>query len=306
MSLRTMSPISIMGRGSLDQYFVPRTGQTRARGHCLYEPGFTLPGQKTPGCSMRSRRCSSCLFQEQPGRLWLRMGHASSSKDRPRIRRGSCRRILAIVWLARLSASPSSIGSQRDVSSGKLGDGPRLFSRKPQVSIVLQFGESPPDEEADAIHFTAELERLDAHSLGLAIPSFCIPNAVPVEEFRSLPERSEARRGLGIDEGIPVVAFVGRLDRRKALDILMKAFARVSGRASEAVLVLAGPDYGEMAMLKTLSRSLNIESRVIFLGLVDAQKRAEVLASADLVALTSLAENLATRGPRQFLPGYRF
>ncbi len=156
---------------------------------------------------------------------------------------------------------------------------------------------------ADAIHFTAELERLDARSLGLAVPSFCIPNAVAVEEFRSLPERSEARRGLGIDERIPVVAFVGRLDRRKALDILVRAFARVSGRASEAVLVLAGPDFGEMAMLKTLSRSLNIEGRVIFLGLVDAQKRAEVLASADLVTLTSLAENFGNAGAEAISAG---
>ena len=156
---------------------------------------------------------------------------------------------------------------------------------------------------ADAIHFTAELERLDARSLGLQVPSFCIPNAVPVEEFRSLPDRSEARRRLGIDERVPVVAFVGRLDRRKALDLLLRAFAQLSGRGSNAVLVLAGPDYGEMVMLEKLSRSLNVEGRVMFLGLVDAQKRADVLASADLVTLTSLAENFGNSGAEAISAG---
>ena len=158
-------------------------------------------------------------------------------------------------------------------------------------------------KRTDAIHFTAELERLDGRSLGVDAASFCIPNAVPVEEFRSLPTRSEARKRLGIDEDIPVIAFVGRLDRRKALDLLIRAFAQISGRGSEAMLILAGPDYGEMEMLKKLSRSLSVQGRVLFLGLVDAGKRGEVLASADLMTLTSLAENFGNSGAEAMAAG---
>ncbi len=158
-------------------------------------------------------------------------------------------------------------------------------------------------KRASAVHFTAELERSDARALGLAVPSFCIPNAVPVEEFRFLPDRVAARKRLGITDERPLILFVGRLDRRKALDVLLKAFARVGGRGRNSVLVLAGPDFGEKGMLEDLSRALNIGGRVIFLGLVNAEERAEALAAADLVTLTSLAENFGNSGAEAMAAG---
>ena len=158
-------------------------------------------------------------------------------------------------------------------------------------------------KRASAVHFTAELERLDARALGLALLSFCIPNAVPVEEFRALPNRLEARKKLGIADDRPVVLFVGRLDRRKALDVLLKAFARISGRGRNSVLVLAGPDFGEQEMLETLSRSLKIEDRVIFPGLVNPRERIEMLAAADLCTLTSHAENFGNSGAEAMAAG---
>ncbi|MCS5635550.1 MAG: glycosyltransferase [Myxococcota bacterium] len=158
-------------------------------------------------------------------------------------------------------------------------------------------------KSASAIHFTAGLERDDAEALGLETPSFCIPNAVPMEEFRSLPDRSEARRKLGLSDSAPLVLFVGRLDRRKALDVLLRAFSRLSGRGADAVLILAGPDFGELKMLEGLSKSLKMEARVQFLGMVDAEERASLLAAADLLTLTSLAENFGNSGTEAMAAG---
>ncbi len=36
-------------------------------------------------------------------------------------------------------------------------------------------------KRVDAIHFTAEIERADALALGIATPSFCVPNALPLD-----------------------------------------------------------------------------------------------------------------------------
>ena len=158
-------------------------------------------------------------------------------------------------------------------------------------------------ESASAIHYTAGVERDDGRALGLEAPSFCIPNAIPMDEFRSLPDRSTARAKFGISDSVPLVLFVGRLDRRKALDVLLSAFSRLSGRAGEAVLILAGPDFGELEMLENLSRSLKIEARVQFVGMVDAQERASLLAAADLITLTSLAENFGNSGAEAMAAG---
>ena len=158
-------------------------------------------------------------------------------------------------------------------------------------------------EAANAVHFTAELERADAEALGLGTPSFCVPNAVPLAEFRSLPGRAEARAELGLPDSTPLVLFVGRLDRRKALDLLLKAFAKLSGRGADAVLILAGPDFGELEMLESLAQSLGIDSRVRFVGMVDAGGRASLLAAADLLVLTSLAENFGNSATEAMAAG---
>ena len=146
-------------------------------------------------------------------------------------------------------------------------------------------------ERVSAIHFTAENERADALRLGLGTPSFRVPNALPVEEFAELPDRTSARRDLGIDPGGSVVLFLGRLDRRKALDLLVRAFAQQTGGRADALLILAGPDYGEEAMLRRLVAELKLRDRVRFTGLVDARERARLFAAADLCVLTSHAEN---------------
>lgn len=154
-----------------------------------------------------------------------------------------------------------------------------------------------------AIHVTAEAERSDARALHIKTPSFCIPNALRIEEFQTLPPKLEARAALGIEADRPTILFVGRLDRRKALDMLLRAFARVSGRGTEAILILAGPDEGEEAKLRKLVGQLGLSERVRFEGLVDADQRAQLLAAADLATLTSLAENFGNAAAEAMAAG---
>jgi phosphatidylinositol alpha-mannosyltransferase len=93
------------------------------------------------------------------------------------------------------------------------------------------------------------------------------------------------------------------LDRRKALDVLLRVFSRLSGRGADAILILAGPDDGELKMLEGLSKSLEIEARVQFLGMVDSEERAFLLAAADVLTLTSIAENFGNSGAEAMAAG---
>lgn len=75
--------------------------------------------------------------------------------------------------------------------------------------------------------------------------------------------REQARAALGLEDGGPSVAWVGRLSREKAPDVALRAFALVRSDA-ELSVVGEGP---MMAELRALARNLGVSERVRFLGL---------------------------------------
>ncbi len=146
-------------------------------------------------------------------------------------------------------------------------------------------------QQASAVHFTASIERDDAVSLGLTSPMFRVPNALAAEDFENLPDREASRKELSIEADQSVILFLGRLDRRKALDVLIEGFSRAGPIRDRSVLLLAGPDDGVGQDLREQVRSLGLDASVRFLGMVDAETRARLFSAADLSTLTSHAEN---------------
>jgi glycosyltransferase involved in cell wall biosynthesis len=157
---------------------------------------------------------------------------------------------------------------------------------------------------ASAIRFTAQLEREQTRHLGLKTPSFVVPNPLDAREFSQVPEKSAARREWGLAASKPVVLYLGRLDARKAPDLLLKGFALAAGRLPDATLVFAGPDFGEEQKLKELALTLGINSRVRFTGFIPPERRNALLASADLLALTAHpGENFGNAAAEAMLAG---
>jgi glycosyltransferase involved in cell wall biosynthesis len=74
--------------------------------------------------------------------------------------------------------------------------------------------------------------------------------------------------GLAIDQ--PVIAYVGRLDRRKGIDVLLKSFAQVQSQHPTAQLLIAGKPLldGDQSLqnLENLTQQLGIQASVRFLG----------------------------------------
>lgn len=107
-----------------------------------------------------------------------------------------------------------------------------------------------------------------------------IPNGVimPQLEPRATRERSES-----------VFIFMGRFDREKAIDTMLKGIAGLSGEhAAKLMLVGNGPREEE---LKALSRDLGIDARVDFTGRMDDVTPA--LREADFYLSTSLSEGMS-------------
>lgn len=93
-----------------------------------------------------------------------------------------------------------------------------------------------------------------------------IPNGVDTTKFRPSPEiRAHQRQDLNLDERFTWLA-VGRLMAPKDYPCLLQAFARVSPRYPDAILLIAGQ--GSLRpVLEVLADKLGLGERVRFLGL---------------------------------------
>jgi glycosyltransferase involved in cell wall biosynthesis len=145
-------------------------------------------------------------------------------------------------------------------------------------------------DRASAIHYTSEDERRSSEPLHLCAPPIVEPNGVDLAEFSRLPARGAFRRQHGIEHDAPLVLFLGRIDPKKGLDILVRAFGSLG--VSGARLVLAGPDSdGYAAAIRDEAKRLSVDEKVVFTGMVDRPQRLQALVDADLFVMCSYTEN---------------
>lgn len=124
-----------------------------------------------------------------------------------------------------------------------------------------------------------------------ALPTTVLPNCVDVETVRS------AARGeppVDFPRGDPVVAFSGRLEGRKGVQVLIAAMRVVWQSCPQARLALLGAD-GEWrgsSMATHLRKEAGpFRDRIVQLGVQPPELLFPALARADVVALPSLWEN---------------
>ena len=107
-----------------------------------------------------------------------------------------------------------------------------------------------------------------------------IPNPIDLDEFTPAISRGRFRARLGLGN-LPVVLYLGRLSPRKRLDVLVHAFAgldRMDGR-----LVIAGNDMGAGDSTRALVKTLDLEDKTLFTGLLQGRERLEALADATVL-----------------------
>jgi len=154
--------------------------------------------------------------------------------------------------------------------------------------FYLKLVEDPVLKHASAIRFTASLERERSEYLQrFPAPSFIVPNGFQGDEFAALPERGAACQEFQVDEETPKILYLGRLDPRKGLEVVVRALARVVRRLSKALLMLAGPDFGVEDSLRDEVNRLGLAAHVRFLGYVPPGRRNALLRTADVLVLAA-------------------
>ena len=149
-------------------------------------------------------------------------------------------------------------------------------------------------EDAAAVIFTCERERLLARE---SFTPYRVREAV-VRFGTSAPDVDlETARGVFLAAypalaGKRLALFLGRIHPKKGCDLLLRAFAATLEADPDWTLVIAGPDQaGWQAELVQLARSLGIEDRTVWPGmLVDAMKWG-AFAAAEVFVLPSHQEN---------------
>ena len=140
-------------------------------------------------------------------------------------------------------------------------------------------------------HFTSEREAAESWPHD-ASRRFILPIGVNVSS--QILDRRQARQTVEHCwpqlEGRPFVLFLGRIDPIKRLDLLLPAF--LAGAPSSHRLVAAGPDTaGIWRQLADRYLRGAAARRVHWVGMVDGELKAALLAAADLFVLPSEHEN---------------
>lgn len=117
-----------------------------------------------------------------------------------------------------------------------------------------------------------------------------IYNGLDLAQFAQLPPGGQLRRKLGVPAGASLVLFLGRIHRIKGIDHLIAAFARMAASNENAVLLVAGPDDGDLSRLQSMAAGLGLTDRVLFPGGLYGEDKLAALADADVLAAPSRYE----------------
>jgi glycosyltransferase involved in cell wall biosynthesis len=127
-------------------------------------------------------------------------------------------------------------------------------------------------------------ERCHARAMGVADDLIVeIANGLVVPDQGSLPPRGWFRHQHGLPPDRPLVLFLGRINHKKGPDMLVQAFSCMTD--PEPMLVMAGSDDGQLAEVTRLVKTLHLQDRVVFTGLLAGRDVWAALRDADLFVL---------------------
>jgi len=125
----------------------------------------------------------------------------------------------------------------------------------------------------------------------MSVNAVVIPTGLDIDEFRATSPRDPSLRRYGVPPGRRVVLFLGRLHKKKGLDLLARAFIGLAAGRRDLQLVIAGPDEGMAGEIKEMFARARCTAQVSFTGLLNGQDKINLVAAADVMVIPSYTEN---------------
>lgn len=144
----------------------------------------------------------------------------------------------------------------------------------------------------DGIAALSKQLEAEVRDIGYRGPVWVIPNARDPRRFAGVDRREASgilRGQLGLEEGAPLLAFVGHMVTQKQPQLAVDVLAEVLKHHPQAHLVMAG-DGDQLPIVMRRASELGVERSVTLLGHRDDPEL--VFAAADLALITSKAEGV--------------
>ncbi|MFV9631153.1 MAG: glycosyltransferase [Methanosarcinales archaeon] len=121
-----------------------------------------------------------------------------------------------------------------------------------------------------------------------------VPNGIDLSEYEAPPRRGEFKKKYGIKDDEKIVLYLGRIHKIKGIDLLVNAFAEIVEELDNIKLIIVGPDYGFLSILKRQIEGLKIGNKILFTGPIYGRDKLEAYVDADVYVLPSVYEAFPT------------
>jgi 1,2-diacylglycerol 3-alpha-glucosyltransferase len=142
--------------------------------------------------------------------------------------------------------------------------------------------------DCDALIAPTEKVQRELKSYGIKRPIFVIPSGISLEQFEN-NKTGYLHKKLDIPKNTKIILSVGRLEKEKSIDFLIKSFSHAKSLLQNCVLVVIGEGRDKSKMNK-LIKSLKIEDMVFLIDSVSFSDMPYVYADADLFVFASQSE----------------
>jgi glycosyltransferase involved in cell wall biosynthesis len=148
-------------------------------------------------------------------------------------------------------------------------------------------------DDASVLFYSAEGERNEARPLGLKTPSVVIPHGIDSSPFENLPARGAFRQKHMAGHRGPLVLYLGRLNAKKGLDLLVESMARVLRKVPDARLAIVGGGHPPSftSQVESWVANAGIQETAVLTGPLDENEKLSAFSDCDVFVLPSAAEN---------------
>ena len=146
---------------------------------------------------------------------------------------------------------------------------------------------------ARLFHATSDMEAEGIRRYGLKQPIAVIANGVYLPGEQTMPSRELLEARFPRLRKRRWLLYMGRLDSKKGLDMLLDAWRSLHGELPAWQLIIAGPDLGGLraALEASVADDPVLAASVCFAGMLDGELKRSALAGAELFVLPTRSEN---------------
>lgn len=124
-----------------------------------------------------------------------------------------------------------------------------------------------------------------------------VPLGIDLNEYKNPPKKGEFRKKYNIREDEKLLIFIGRLNKIKGLDLLIKGFDDfIKNTDLNVKLAIIGPDNGFEDRTRKLIEDYKIDNKVILTGPLYKDDKLKALVDCDVFIMPSRYESFTTSG----------